>query len=65
MSGRRPGVRATTDAVCRGGTVVLVGLDVDAVVVEGFVDFEAQLADVDEAFRRAMGAETIKGVLTL
>jgi len=101
-SGADPAVRATTDAVRRGGTVVLVGLgddepvpfDVvdlihaevdihtsfryantyptaidlladDRVDVEGFVDFEMGLTDVDDAFQHAKEIETVKGVLTV
>ncbi len=91
-SGATPAIRTTTDAVRRGGTVVLVGLSQDdeiplatgdiidneldvrgsfryrntypaalqlladgAVDVEGIVDFEMELPDVDEAFERAKG----------
>jgi L-iditol 2-dehydrogenase len=101
-SGADPAVRATTEAVRHGGTVVLVGLGDDEPVpldvvelihqevdihtsfryantyptaidlladervdVEGFVDFEMGLRDVDDAFQRATEAETVKGVLTL
>ena len=34
-----------------------------AVDVAGIVDFEADLADVDDAFRRAMDPETVKGMV--
>ncbi|WP_276301122.1 NAD(P)-dependent alcohol dehydrogenase [Halorussus lipolyticus] len=36
-----------------------------AVDVEGIVDFAADLADVDDAFRRAMDGETVKGMVTV
>ena len=35
----------------------------DAVDVEGIVDFEMDLGDVDAAFRRAMEPETVKGMV--
>jgi L-iditol 2-dehydrogenase len=37
----------------------------DRVDVEGFVDFEAGLDEVESAFQRASEAETVKGVITL
>ncbi|WP_137286846.1 NAD(P)-dependent alcohol dehydrogenase [Halorussus salinisoli] len=37
----------------------------DAVDAAGIVDFEATLGDVDDAFRRAMDPETVKGVVTV
>jgi len=37
----------------------------DRVNLEGFVDFESSLSDVENAFHRAMEPETIKGMMTL
>jgi len=101
-SGARPSIRATTDAVRPGGTVVLVGLaedgevplnthdvidnelDVhgsfrfrntypiavellarDAVDLEGVIDFEAPLSDIDGAFERVQDPDVIKGMIAL
>lgn len=37
----------------------------DRVDVEGFVDFESPLSDVEAAFHRAMEPETVKGIVTV
>ena len=99
-SGARPAIEATPATVCRGGTVVLVGMptaetvDVDALGVingevdvrgsyryantyptaiellagdavdlSGIVEFDAPLADLESAFERALGPETVKGTI--
>ena len=101
-SGAASSIESTLDVVCRGGTIVLVGLaseatvpfdvldlidnelDVlgsfrykntypaaidllaDAVVdVEGIVEFESSLEDIDDAFQRAMDPNVVKGMVTL
>lgn len=101
-SGAEPSIKATLDAVRRGGTVVLVGLadeaevpldvlnvidnelDVhgsfryhntyptaidlladDVVDVEGNVDFESPLSEVDTAFDRATDPDIVKGLISL
>ncbi|WP_226010825.1 NAD(P)-dependent alcohol dehydrogenase [Halomicrobium salinisoli] len=42
-----------------------VDLLAEGVDVAGIVDFEAPLADVEDAFRRAMEPDVVKGVITL
>ncbi|WP_225335304.1 NAD(P)-dependent alcohol dehydrogenase [Halomicrobium urmianum] len=42
-----------------------VDLLAEGVDVEGIVDFEAPLADVEDAFQRAMEPDVVKGVVTL
>lgn len=101
-SGAVPSIQTTLDVVCRGGTVVLVGLASEAAVpfdvldiidneldvlgsfrykntyptaldlladdvvnVEGIVEFESALEDIDDAFQRAMDPNVIKGMVTV
>lgn len=37
----------------------------DVVDVEGIVEFESSLEDIDDAFQRAMDPNVIKGIVTL
>jgi L-iditol 2-dehydrogenase len=101
-SGAEPAIRSAFDSVCRGGTVVLIGLASEATIpidvlslidneidvygsfryrntyraalaaledgqvdVEGLIDFERPLSDIEGAFEQAMAPETVKGMITI
>ena len=101
-SGAVSSIESTLDVVCRGATVVLVGLASEATVpfdvleiidneldvlgsfrykntypaaielladdvvdVEGIVEFESSLEEIDDAFQRAMDPNVVKGMITL
>ena len=101
-SGAVSSIESTLDVVCRGATVVLVGLASEATVpfdvleiidneldvlgsfrykdtypaaidlladdvvdVEGIVEFESSLKEIDDAFQQAMDPNVVKGMITL
>ena len=101
-SGAVSSIESTLDVVCRGATVVLVGLASEATVpfdvleiidneldvlgsfrykdtypaaidlladdvvdVEGIVEFESSLEEIDDAFQQAMDPNVVKGMITL